>query len=34
MAALCSVLKYFGQVIIGVAQDEDRFLILKMVYLY
>ncbi len=33
MASLCSVLRYFGQVIIGIAQDDDRHLILKMVFI-
>lgn len=31
MATVCSCLKYYGHVIIGVARDEDRILINDMV---
>ena len=31
MATVCSCLKYYGHVIIGVARDEDRILVNDMV---
>lgn len=34
MAALCSMVKYFGQIVIGVANIDDRTLMLKEVSLY
>lgn len=32
MATVCSCLKYYGHVIIGVARDEDRILVNDMVW--
>jgi hypothetical protein len=34
MAAVCSCLKYFGRVVIGVGRTEDRKIILKIVINY
>jgi hypothetical protein len=34
MAVVCSCLKYFGHVVIGVARDEDRVLINDLVSRY
>lgn len=31
MATVCSCLKYFGKVFIGVARDEDKEIILRLV---
>jgi len=34
MATVCSCLKYYGYVVIGVARDEDRILVNDMVRCY